>query len=100
MNLVLTLQFWKHETPPKSANAPQSLRPPSSFNKFMGSMKTKRFVSTLRDLYGCLKIHTAQEHRLGTTFELGFGVFGSTKGGQSDRQGIERLVKVSKHYAR
>ncbi|KAK0434817.1 hypothetical protein EV421DRAFT_1988981 [Armillaria borealis] len=30
----------------------------------------------------------------GTTFELGFGVFGSTKGGQSDRQGIERLVKT------
>ncbi|SJL13628.1 uncharacterized protein ARMOST_17074 [Armillaria ostoyae] len=56
-------------------------------------MKTKQFIGALLDLDECLKIHTAQEYRLGTTFELGFGVFGSTKGGQSDRQGIERLVK-------
>ncbi|PBK76238.1 hypothetical protein ARMSODRAFT_968993 [Armillaria solidipes] len=75
------LWFWKHETPPNGANVP--FRPPSSFNDSMDSMKTKQFVGALLDLDEC------------TTFKLGFGVFGSTKGGQSDRQGIERLVKGS-----
>ncbi|KAK0185194.1 hypothetical protein F5146DRAFT_1166708 [Armillaria mellea] len=64
-----------------------------SFDKSMGSMKTHRFVGALRDLDGCLKFHTAQEYRLGTTCEFGFGIFGSTKGGQSDKRGVERLGK-------
>lgn len=94
MNLVLTIQFWKHETPPKGANVPQPFRPPNSFNKFMGSMKTQRFVGALRDLDGCLRIHTAQEYRLGTTREFGFGVFGSTKGGPERQTRRRKTWKV------
>lgn len=89
MNLVLTIQFWKHETPPKGASVAQLFWLPRSFNRFLRSTKIERFAGVLGDLDDVLK--TQYDRRIP---KRDFGDFGPTAGSQSDRQGMAKSANT------